>query len=316
MKQQLVISPVEFSEERHTYSYNGKKLSGITSIIGRYICPDKYKDIPQSVLEKAAQRGSQVHKEINMEILGFPFEQPMEEVLAYRQLISEKGIKPYQSEYLVSDLEHVASSVDMIDEDLNLYDFKTTSSLDLQYLQWQLSIYAYLFELQNNGLKAGRLYGIHLRGDKGKLVEVERLSDDNVKALLQCFINGDETFVNPIATPAVPEMRVLTKEERRTLATYVKNEKKLAEWQEKIKLIAEAQAEIVSFFNTLMREEDIYELQGDIVTVTRTKDYERVDLDKARLKKEQPAIFQEYNTKVTQCKGSIKIKINEVLPTK
>ena len=62
MKPQLVISPVEFSEERHTYSYNGKLLSGVTGIIRKYICPDKYINIPQAVLDKAAQKGSQVHK--------------------------------------------------------------------------------------------------------------------------------------------------------------------------------------------------------------------------------------------------------------
>ncbi len=312
----LVISQVEFSEGLHTYTYNGKSLSGITGIISRYICPDKYKDIPKSVLDKAAQKGSQVHKELSMEIIGFPYEKPMEEVLAYRRLIQEQGIKPYQSEYLVSDLQYVASSIDMVDEDLNLYDFKTTSTLDLEYLRWQLSIYAYLFELQNPTLKAGKLYGMHLRGDNAKLEEVERLPDDIVKALLTCYINKEESFDNPLKAVAVPEVRILTADERQTLSTYISNEKKLAEFQAQVKLLADAQAQIVQFFNDLMREENMYELKGDIVTVTRSKDYERVGLDSTRLKKDHPDIYQQYNTKVTQVKGSIKIKINEVLPTK
>ncbi len=71
---------------------------------------------------------------------------------------------------------------------ISLGDIKTTASLDREYLSWQLSIYAYLFELQNPLIKVDKLFGIWLRGNKSELVEIERKPDAEVKRLLECEI--------------------------------------------------------------------------------------------------------------------------------
>ena len=49
-------SPVIFDEAAHTYTLNGVRLSGVTAIV-KWMFPETYKDIPQSVLEKAADHG-------------------------------------------------------------------------------------------------------------------------------------------------------------------------------------------------------------------------------------------------------------------
>lgn len=53
---ELVKSCVVFNEENHTYMLGEKQLQGVTGMIGRQLFPDKYKDIPDFVLKKAAAR--------------------------------------------------------------------------------------------------------------------------------------------------------------------------------------------------------------------------------------------------------------------
>lgn len=57
-------SSVFFNEFQHTYTTKeGRLLSGVTSIIKQVLFPDKYKGIPESVLAKAAERGTAIHNE-------------------------------------------------------------------------------------------------------------------------------------------------------------------------------------------------------------------------------------------------------------
>ena len=55
-------------------------------------------------------------------------------------------------------------------------------------VRWQLSIYAYFFEVQNPGCNAVRLIGIWLRGKNHEIVEVERIPSEVVMNLLKMCI--------------------------------------------------------------------------------------------------------------------------------
>ena len=50
-------SQVVFSELDHTYTLDGKSLSGVTSILNRQLFADKYSGISDEVLNKAAEYG-------------------------------------------------------------------------------------------------------------------------------------------------------------------------------------------------------------------------------------------------------------------
>ena len=58
---ELVKSSVVFSEENHTYFLGEKQLKGITGMISRQLFPNKYRDIPEYILKKAAEKGSRIH---------------------------------------------------------------------------------------------------------------------------------------------------------------------------------------------------------------------------------------------------------------
>lgn len=189
---ELVKSSVVFNEENHTYFLGEKQLSGITEMIKRQLFPDKYKDVPQFVLERAAERGTKVHHECQFaDVTGF--EPECQEAINYLMIRTGAGYTALDNEYTVSDEEHFASNIDCVwekDGKIALADIKTTYKADIDYLEWQLSIYAYLFELQNPGLNVDCLYGVWLYNEKYELIPLKRKSDDEVKKLMQCEVEG------------------------------------------------------------------------------------------------------------------------------
>lgn len=189
---ELVKSSVVFNEGNHTYFLGDKQLSGITGMIKRQLFPDKYKEVPQYILERAAERGTRVHHECQFtDMTGF--EPESQEAMNYVFIRTGAGYKVLSNEYTVSDEEHFASNIDCVwekDGKIALADIKTTYSPDKAYLEWQLSIYAYLFEMQNPNLKVDRLFGVWLYNEKSELIPLERKSDEEVKRLLQCEVEG------------------------------------------------------------------------------------------------------------------------------
>ena len=165
---------VVFDKDEHTYTLNGRILHGITGMLSRQLFADKYKDIPAFVLQRAAERGTMIHEDCEFaDATGL--EPQTTEGRNYLEL--RKDFTVLCNEYTVSDNEFFASNIDCVwekDGEVVLADIKTTSHLDEEYVAWQLSIYAYLFELQNPHLKVARLFAVWLRDEIAKLVEVER----------------------------------------------------------------------------------------------------------------------------------------------
>ena len=129
-----------------------------------------------------------------------------QELAAYFKSLKEKyGLVFEESEYLVSDNENYASCIDKVyrvsDDTFCLGDIKTTYKLNKEYVQWQLSIYAHLFEKQNKGAKVSSIFAIWLRGTTHQLVELERVPDEKVEKLLYCDSHGLQYIENlPVVT--------------------------------------------------------------------------------------------------------------------
>ena len=110
---ELVKSNVVFNEENHTYFLGDKQLSGITGMIKRQLFPDKYKEVPQHILERAAERGTRVHHECQfVDTTGF--EPESQEAMNYLLLRTGAGYKTLANEYTVSDGENFASNIDCV----------------------------------------------------------------------------------------------------------------------------------------------------------------------------------------------------------
>lgn len=195
---------VVFNKESHTYTLGELTLSGITGIIKKMLFPDKYKDIPQAVLEKAAARGTAIHEACEMaDTMGVV--PPFEEVQKYVAEREKLKLIPVANEYTVTDGQRIASNIDVIwrkgkSTSVILGDFKTTYERDKEYVSWQLSIYKWLFELVNPTIKVSGIAVVWLQKDKDAEIEMLEMHDTDVcKRIIDDYFSGVEYTAELIA---------------------------------------------------------------------------------------------------------------------
>lgn len=300
---ELVKSNVIFDQQAHTYTTpDGVCLQGITGMIERQLFPDKYSGVPDFVMKRAAERGSFVHEVCELiDDLGVDHES--EEARNYQRLKERYNLQYEESEYLVSDNGHFASCIDKVyresDTEFSLGDIKTTYKLDKEYVRWQLSIYAYLFELQNPGCKAVRLFAIWLRGGIAELVEVERIPDKIILELLSAEIDGRK-FVNPYAVPEVKTDLPLKYREMEQSIIEISEQEKY--WKEQKKILMDG----------IMKEmvkAGAYSWKGESISFTRKKDSTRKIFDREAFERDYPGVYDKYLTD-TPVSGSITLKVS------
>ena len=300
---ELVKSSVVFNEGNHTYFLGDKQLSGITGMIKRQLFPDKYKEVPQHILERAAERGTRVHHECQfVDITGF--EPESQEAMNYSFIRTGAGYNALANEYTVSDEEYFASNIDCVwekDGKIALADIKTTYSPDKAYLEWQLSIYAYLFEMQNPNLKVDRLFGVWLYNDKSELIPLERKSDDEVKRLLQCEIEGTRYLETETALEhKQDEVQLLPKDV-------------INKYLEAVAEVERIQSFIDGFKGSLKRamiEHDIKSWDTACLKATITPAGTKKAFDSKRFQSDCPELYKQY-IKETETAASIRITLRK-----
>lgn len=300
---ELVKSNVVFNEENHTYFLGDKQLSGITGMIKRQLFPDKYKEVPQHILERAAERGTRVHHECQfVDTTGF--EPESQEAMNYLLLRTGAGYKALANEYTVSDGENFASNIDCVwekNEKIALVDVKTTYTPDEEYLAWQLSIYAYFFELLNPHLKVDALFGVWLYNEKSRLIPLERKSDEKVKRLLQCEIEGTRY----LDTETALEHK---KDEVQLLPKDVINK-----YLEAVAEVERIQPFIDGFKDSLKRamvEHDVKSWDTGILKATITPAGIKKSFDTKRFQSDHPELYKQY-IKETETAASIRITLRK-----
>ena len=297
----LRLSRVVFDEIEHTYTLKKKvivghvndmpvmelqtvQLSGVTSLLHRQLFESKYDGIPKEVMAQAAERGNAIHRQIEM-FESFGGDNFDEEVSEYSRLKSKGKYTTVATEWLVSDNNHVASSIDVIFEkgkSLYLCDIKTTSRLDMEYLSWQLSIYKYLLLLDNPDVKVKGLVACWLPKKiygKAKMVAVPEKPMEWVKELIECDARG-EKWVNP-DTPSVQEQSlVIPQELTKAVADFLRAEKQAKEMKERLRELMEENG-VAKWEN-----EDFVALLGKASTQER--------FDTERFKKDNPDLYEGY----------------------
>lgn len=153
----LKESNILFNEEQHRYFLGAKELSGVTGLIHRKVAPSLSYDFASTKV------GTDAHADIEGVNLSYRFGvAPItttthgEKYLAwYNQFKDTATIE--ESEYIVTDGFQYASPIDIVFKnkfgEFIICDIKTYKNFTALYrnmARWQLSIYAYLFELQND----------------------------------------------------------------------------------------------------------------------------------------------------------------------
>lgn len=304
---ELKDSGVIFNEEEHTYLLGDKYLSGITLMLQRQFFPTEFEGIPKDVLDAAAQYGTDVHKSCEDFDMNWTNDGTVE-VSDYIQLCKDNGLTHECSEYCVTDGENWASKCDKVyrtsDDTFDLGDIKTYGIMTadkLEKAKWQLSIYAYLFELQNKKAKVGRLFILHIRNKEKKdrtfdhianIIFVNRVPSEICKDLLDTDLRGEQ-FANPFNIPE--EISSQEAEIRELMETKSAVEERLAA----------IKANILSKMESL----DVRSWVTDTMRLTRKLPSTRASFNASLFKAEHPDLDYTPYERVSQVAGSLMITI-------
>ena len=288
---------ITFDEKKHEYILDGRVLPSVTQILEQTIFTDKYNNIDEEILQKAAIKGRLIHKEIEDYIkrgaLGFS-----DELYNFISIKEENKLINIKSEVIVHNSE-IAGTIDIIakkggkgqQKENILADIKTTYKLDKEYVSWQLSLYAYLYENMYNE-KIDELYAIWLRDDKEEFVKVERKSDSQINDVLVAFKNGVKIDFNTTTLQTIPEQTQID------FCGYIKQ----------IKAIEEKTDEIKEAILKEMEERGLSKIDLGDVTITYKSPTTKTSVDSEKLKED--GIYDKY-TKTSNVKSSIMIKVKE-----
>jgi hypothetical protein len=191
---------LEFVEEGHLYLYCGMIIPSVSDIL-KFIFPNKYKDVPDYILQNKAEYGSLVHELVEQLENGKTIEELKQDyefnyiveasLEQHLRLKKEYEIETISQEETVCYKGLYAGRYDseaMIKRELSLVDRKTTAELDEEYLSWQLSYY----ELAK-GKRYKKLYVEWLpKKGLGKIVEIKRKSKKELIEMLEKYFKEKE----------------------------------------------------------------------------------------------------------------------------
>lgn len=313
-KIELLKSGVRFDERTHTYDLNGKPLRGVTPIV-EWVFPRTYEGIPEHVLHRAAEYGSAVHKACELfDDCGVTMADFADEVARYDALCKENGLKSLASEYLVSDEQDIASSIDKvfqpIGDEYPLADLKCTSQFHLHRVTLQLSIYAYLFERQTEK-QAGHLFCIWLPKPKygeARIFQVQRIPSDTCKVIIDAFLQGGDA--EKCAAMVCQYCGALQKTDDVLPANLIEVEREIVSIEREAKELKQRSEELRAGLLELMQENGVKKWEGELITITRKDGGKRQTIDTAKVKEQFPEVYAQC-IKESSFSESLTIKIKE-----
>lgn len=287
---------VIFNENAHTYHLEGKQLQGITGMIGRQLFPDKYSNVPDYILKRAAERGTAIHQSLHTsDIFGTDHAEYQKQYLA---ILDNLGLEILDNEYLVTDSKNFATAIDKVAFDGNrvgLCDVKTTYKLDKEYLSWQLSIGKYLFELVNPDIKVDFLFAIWVtKDDNVEWFDIDEKPREEVIKLIEAEANGQQ-YDNPnVLTVADDRIELMIQG--------------IADIKQKAKELKETEAKLNAEIEKAFEAQGVEKWETDSFVISRRKGYTRKGFDKKTFEIDHPNLAKEYETEI-EVKGSIVTKL-------
>ena len=181
---------LEYIDETHTYLYDGVILPSITQIL-KIKFGNKYNGVSKEVLQKASERGTQVHQAIEDYEKRNIDNPDIKELRNYKFLKSRFGFECLENEIpivLFLDNKPVcAGRIDLIlkeKDQVGVADIKRTSVFDKEYVAYQTNLYRIGYQ-QCYGVEISFLRGLHLREDVRKYITLPINEEMSIKLVKQ-----------------------------------------------------------------------------------------------------------------------------------
>lgn len=179
----LKCGDLEYYDDQHLYLFEGLILPSVTEIIGKKF--NDYADVPKDILNRAAERGTKVHKQIE-NYCKSGIDDGSTAIRNFKFLQIQYGFEVLDNELPVvifeNDIPVACGRLDMtieMDGRVGIADIKTCSALNKPKIAYQLNMYR-LGLIQSYGVQAEFLKIIHIR--------------DNIRKFIDMPINEEETY--------------------------------------------------------------------------------------------------------------------------
>ena len=186
---------LEYYDDSHTYLVDGIIVPSITQIL-KLKFGNKYDHVSRQTLQRAAEKGTEVHEAIE-NYCKHGTESDLVEVRNFKFLQKQYGFKVLDNEVpviLFKDDEPIAAGrLDLVlemDGKIGGGDIKRTSTLDKNYLGYQLNLYRIAY-LQCYGVAWEFLKGVHLRENVRKFVNIP-INEQLAWELVEEYLKGQK----------------------------------------------------------------------------------------------------------------------------
>lgn len=184
---------LEYFDDTHTYLVDGIIVPSITQIL-KIKFKNKYSRVDEKVLNRASEKGTQVHEAIEKlcktgevedlkEVKNFLF---LQKQYKFNTIDNEVPIILFRDNTPVG-----AGRLDLVleeNQELGLGDIKRTSVLDKEYLGYQLNLYRIGYQ-QCYDKEIKFLKGLHLREDVRKYINIP-INEELAQKLVDEYIGG------------------------------------------------------------------------------------------------------------------------------
>lgn len=194
---------LEYFDDEHVYLVDGVIVPSITQIL-KCKFGGKYNGVSKSVLQKASEKGTMVHEAIE-KYCKYGYESDLPELRnfkflqrAYKFDVIENEVpvilsfdgKPVSAGRLDLVIEKIGED-GVLHGERGIADIKRTSTLDKEYLAYQLNLYRIAYQ-QCYGTKIDFLKGIHLREEKRKYVDIP-INEEMAIELVKEYIENNKS---------------------------------------------------------------------------------------------------------------------------
>ena len=292
---------ITFDEENHEYTNarTGEVIPSVTQIIGA-VYGTGLENAPSHFVERAANKGTIVHKEIDTYLTSGKQGETQEFKTWYNwtNFGGKNVYYSYLAEKLISADTPNGSFAGMVDFLASgfLYDWKTSkTATKSQIKKWQMQLSFYCYALRkmdyivNEPLKI-----VHITADKVEVINVDYLGDEWVEETVRKYYAGEKVEQKP-------ETSLQTVDDNK-LATLGNVLKQIAELEKSIEPIKEQ-------IKDEMEKRGILTLKAGDVVISYVSPHKAKKFDSARFKAENADMYEQY-TKESEVKSSIRIKVD------
>lgn len=291
---------ITFDEKNHIYQdEKGFIIPSVTEVLGE-VYGTGLENAPAELVQRAAEKGSKIHKEIELFINGQEAEQrPMPETINFMKYANENlrldiYAKTEQIVYCCTPYGTICGTADLFCNGW-LYDFKTSKTATrVQIDKWQKQLSFYYYMLKSAGKSVLGMKVLHLTENACDEIELEYLGDDFILETMKLYKEGKKA-----ETPTTTELRTVSQKELAIFKDILCRIKTLENSIEPIKEAIKAE----------MEQRNILALDFGDVSISYIAPSKRKSFDSVRFKAEHSDLYAAYQKEST-VKSSIRIKVN------